>query len=778
MSKSTRKIIVHMIGNAHLDPVWLWPWQTGVDEAMATFRSAADRCDEYPEFIYTRGEAWLYQQVEKLDPDLFRRIKKLTRRGQWHVTGGQFIQPDANLPTDIGWKQQILHGQRYFQKKFRVGPRVGYNVDTFGHPGSLPDILAAHDYTGYVFHRPAPHQLKLPAQSFRWRGIGGGEVIGFRIVPCYVTRSDDLYGQIMLTLEAADRELGHTMCFYGVGNHGGGPTKGNIEYILNNRDAFPGAELRFSTPEAFFEAVAGTKRKLPVVTGELQMTFPGCYSVMHDIKQNQHHGERLLEQAEKVIDAFPGRPGERRDQARRLDAAWEDLLFTQFHDILAGTSIDAAWPSVRAKQGRARIAGEEIVLEATRRWALRNLPAVNHQQVAVLNSDNKPWEDWLECEPFLDFDHWGNRWISDARGRPVEFQRIQPAGDIAFLNRILFKVEAPAGGVANYLIRDDAPPKQVRSPRRTTTALKAGKTSIGNGKVSLSLSPRGISGLRLGSAATNLLGAGGITLHQRKDKSDTWTFHQFNFPEPVAEKFQGSGWVVAENGPLRARVWNEGPIGESRARWTLSLFRDDPRVFMEIEVNFSAQYRLLQMPISLAGKPRDWVDAIPGGHLARPSDETEWPVQGWSRAKLGRVEMAVVSADAYSLSHYQKQWQWTLLRSPRMAWGGGDREAFPGGRDVFTDQGRHTFEFVLWPAKNLKPEVLHRAARRMVQKPVVFDRYDGMNRPPWGNAPPRTMWTGAEQRALKDGEMNHLNALPDAARPLEGLPRRKKKRRT
>src|ERR671915_66028 len=62
-------MLVHMIGNAHIDPVWLWPWQAGADEAIATMSFAADRCDEYPEFIFTRGEAWLYRQAERLRPD-------------------------------------------------------------------------------------------------------------------------------------------------------------------------------------------------------------------------------------------------------------------------------------------------------------------------------------------------------------------------------------------------------------------------------------------------------------------------------------------------------------------------------------------------------------------------------------------------------------------------------------------------------------------------------------------------------------------------------------
>ncbi|MDP9350534.1 MAG: hypothetical protein M3P51_03190 [Chloroflexota bacterium] len=171
-------MIVHMIGNAHIDPVWLWRWQAGVDEALATFRSAADRCDEYPEFIFTRGEAWLYAQVERLDPDLFARVQELVQRGQWHITGGQWIQPDANLPTRTGWRRQISIGRGYFQQRFRVTPNVGYNVDTFGHPRDAP----RHPGSGKVprlrlspSERPAstaprPH-LSL-ARSGGWRGVG------------------------------------------------------------------------------------------------------------------------------------------------------------------------------------------------------------------------------------------------------------------------------------------------------------------------------------------------------------------------------------------------------------------------------------------------------------------------------------------------------------------------------------------------------------------------------------------------------------------------------
>jgi len=44
------KTVVHMIGQAHLDLLWLWRWTEGRAEALATGRSAVDRLREYSDF--------------------------------------------------------------------------------------------------------------------------------------------------------------------------------------------------------------------------------------------------------------------------------------------------------------------------------------------------------------------------------------------------------------------------------------------------------------------------------------------------------------------------------------------------------------------------------------------------------------------------------------------------------------------------------------------------------------------------------------------------------
>ena len=63
-----------MIGNAHIDAVWLWQWQEGYQEVRATFRSALDRMEEYPDYVFTADSVAYFTWIAEHDPDLFERI--------------------------------------------------------------------------------------------------------------------------------------------------------------------------------------------------------------------------------------------------------------------------------------------------------------------------------------------------------------------------------------------------------------------------------------------------------------------------------------------------------------------------------------------------------------------------------------------------------------------------------------------------------------------------------------------------------------------------------
>jgi alpha-mannosidase len=393
-------------------------------------------------------------------------------------------------------------------------------------------------------------------------------------------------------------------------------------------------------------------------------------------------------------------------------------------------------------QGRARITAEEVLFSVTRRWSYRELPRVNEHQVVVINTDDQPFRGFVEAEPYLDFDDWRGRWLSDANGKAVPLQEVQPEAN-QLVPRILFRAEIGTRGSAQFQVRSDLQPRG-RAPQ---SKVSASKRQLSNGRLTVALGPGNISQITIGEK--KLLGRGGVGLHLRRDSTDTWTFHTDHWAEPIEARLAG-GWEVEESGPLRARARLEGRLRNSRVTWVVSLYAGELRLEIDLVVNFDERFTLLQMPVRLADRPSRRSDGIAGGSVARSPGPTEWPFLGWSRLRVGRTDIGFVTNDIYSHSVNGTLWQPTLLRSPKMAWGGG-RPATYSGRDHHTDQGVHRFRIDLWFAASSKDADLAAAARRQAQPLVVFDRYEGMDRPAWGPVPPRGLWGPAMLRNVAEG---------------------------
>jgi alpha-mannosidase len=290
---------LHMIGNAHIDPVWLWQWQEGFHEVLATFRSALDRMQEYPDFNFVSSSAAFYEWVEKSDPDMFAEIRERIAEGRWQVTGGWWIEPDCNLPSGESFARQALYAQRYFKEKFGVTARVGYNVDSFGHHGMLPQLLKKSGLEYYVFMRPMPHEKGLPARLFWWESDDGSRVLAYRLPYEYCTWGKGLEGHVHRC--AAELKAPHksNLCFYGVGDHGGGPTRENLDSIrrMNEDPQFPA--LVHGSLEGWFEQATQNIPSVPVVHDDLQHHASGCYSAHSGIKRWNRKAENILAAAEK-----------------------------------------------------------------------------------------------------------------------------------------------------------------------------------------------------------------------------------------------------------------------------------------------------------------------------------------------------------------------------------------------------------------------------------------------------------------------------------------------
>lgn len=332
---------LHLICNAHLDPVWQWEWEEGAAEALSTFRIAADFCEEYDSFVFCHNEALLYEWIEEYDPALFEHIRTLVKKGKWHIMGGWHLQPDCNMPSGEGFVRQILAGRKYFLEKFGVAPRVAVNVDPFGHSRGLVQILSKSGYDGYLFMRPDENFITLPASDFKWVGYDGSEVTAVRIHGGYNSGKGKAAEKVRAYVDKC-AEGDFFLCLWGIGNHGGGPSKKDLDdlEVLTKEMEAQGVSLIHSTPEQYIDEV-NQKRSLPTFDKGLKPWAVGCYTSQVRIKQRYRQTENTFLMTEAMA-SHAMLEGLMTYPEKELAEALYDLLTVQFHDILPGSSIQPA----------------------------------------------------------------------------------------------------------------------------------------------------------------------------------------------------------------------------------------------------------------------------------------------------------------------------------------------------------------------------------------------------------------------------------------------------
>lgn len=337
---------IHLICNAHIDPIWQWTWNEGISSLISTFKSAADLADEY-DYVFCHGESMLYEALEEYAPELFERIKMFVKAGKWHISGGWYLQPDCLMPCGETFVRQMAVGKAYFKEKFGVEPNVATNYDSFGHSVGLVQLMAKCGFKGYLICRPSMNRLQYPSRFFKWIAPDGSSVI--------VSQSPSYYSELgcaayKITSEISESGYGMLgaeqsvksqtaedvdYVLWGVGNHGGGPSRkdlGDIEKLQ-----IDGCELIHSSPEALFgdDVSVGGEMKTSLVT-----VMPGCYSSMARIKQGYRRTENLFYATEKLL-AAAALYGFKYDLSPLKDAE-KKLLLSSFHDVLPGTCIEDA----------------------------------------------------------------------------------------------------------------------------------------------------------------------------------------------------------------------------------------------------------------------------------------------------------------------------------------------------------------------------------------------------------------------------------------------------
>ncbi len=415
---------IHLISNAHIDPTWQWEWEEGAAAAVSTFRTAADFCEVYGDYVFNHNEVLLYQWVEEYEPELFARIQKLVREGKWHIMGGWYLQPDCNMPSGESFMRQIAVGRTYFQEKFGVTPTTAINFDSFGHSRGLVQILEKNGYDSYIHTRPAPDFCRLPGDTYEWVGYDGSRVTAFR-ANCYGNGFGQLEGRIRSLIDHFPED-DFTLLLWGMGDHGGGASRSDLEAIPRLRREFPQIELIQSTPEAYFAQWKKSRNHTACHRGDLNPWAPGCYTSQIRIKQKYRQLESQYFMTEKMAAAALLQ-NLIQDPRKELEEALRDMLMAQFHDYLTGSSVQ----SVEEMGLRILNHGLEIVsrIKARAFFALaQGQEKAEDDEIPILifNPHPYPVEDDFSCEFMLWDQNWSDRFylpnVLDENGRPLPAQ--------------------------------------------------------------------------------------------------------------------------------------------------------------------------------------------------------------------------------------------------------------------------------------------------------------------------------------------------------------------
>lgn len=699
---------IHLIGNAHLDPIWLWRWQEGCGEVLQTFRSAVDRIKEYKGFVFTCSSASYYKWVEEIDPELFEEITKLVKKGKWVPVNGWWVQPDCNMPSGESFARQALYSQLYYYEKFGKICTTGYNVDSFGHNAMMPQILVNGGMKCYVMMRPGMHEnAEIPENLFWWDSADGSRVLTYRIPMGYAETGTKGIDRALANLNERADKTGHgMMLFYGVGNHGGGPTKGDIEHLKKlEEDGF--YELEFSSPDDFFDEFCASRVDIPSWNDELQHHASGCYSATSMVKQLNRKAEYWLQNAEKwntVASSISNLPA----STLAFGEAWKEVCFNQFHDILCGCSIMEAYDDVRDTMGHAmsiaakeenkamlKIAGQVNTwldgvsdsVSCNERHHCRNLKFP--RPVIVFNPLS------FEAESAVRTYHPSAK-VTDCDGNEVIFQNVRSSRSNDSHLDTEFIAKVPALGYAVYWLWH-ADSEGVECGIKSTD-VSADGLAIENKylKVVFDEKTGGIKSLISKEDGYDYVG-GEFCVPTIIDNSepDTWAHNIFKFNKEIA-KMELKSIELVENGLARAVVRVKHIYNGSYLTQDFILASGSKMLRVKCRTLWQEPLTMLKMPVTIKGENPISTYEIPAGFIKRPCNGEEEPALTWGDITAEGRGVALISDAKYSYDCADNTLRLTLLRNSIFADHYSDR---PAADFTYTDEGLHRFEYAVYPHK-------------------------------------------------------------------------------
>ena len=704
-----KQFTVRAIGNSHIDMAWLWPWTETVEVVRNTFRSALDLMREYPDFKFTMSSARTYEWMQEKYPDLFQEIQQRVKEGRWEVVGGMWVEPDLNMPAGESLVRQILVGKRYFQKNFGVDIHIGWNPDSFGYNWQLPQIYKKSGIDYFVTSKLlwATDYTHFPYRLFWWEAPDGSRLLTYfpheyandfnaeQITKDFSFYAPSIYGPRLM-------DAPQMLYLYGVGDHGGGPTRtmlDNANRLRQPTTVFP--KVEFTTARDFF---ADLQKELPhlqvpIWRDELYFEYHrGVFTTQSETKRRIRRDEDLMLDAEKYasVASLFGRSYPQDE----FELAWKNLLFDHFHDIMPGSGIAVNYLEAQRNLEDVARAGNQIMEGAFSEIGSH----INTQgagiPIVVFNSLSWPRTEVIEIETQLPAAAKQVE-VLDSAGRRVKSQllTIEPGTSRAHL---LVLTHTPALGYETYFLQ------AVAKPASSGSSLKAAQDLLENEFLRVRVDPQTgcITSLFDKTSQTEALApsetdSGGPTnsvcgnlLQAFRDQPKQWDawnidadFEQQHWDLDKADEVK-----LVENGPLRAVIRVKQHFQNSTFTQDITLYAGVPHVDVKMQADWHEKHILLKVAFPLSAHNDKATFEIPYGSIERPTTRRtpaeqarfEVPAQRWADLSDSKHGFSLLNDCKYGYDAKGNVLRLSLLRSPEWP-------------DPHADEGHHVFIYSLYP---------------------------------------------------------------------------------
>ncbi|MEH2348380.1 MAG: alpha-mannosidase [Nostoc sp.] len=687
-----QKSKIFLLGHAHLDLAWLWPVSETWNAAQNTFESVLKLQEDFPELIFCHSTPALYAWIEEHRPDLFQAIQAQVAAGRWEVIGGMWVELELNLISGESIVRQLLYGQRYIQEKFGQLSTIVWVPDTFGFCATLPQFFANAGIEYFVTQKLRWNDTtKFDYGAFWWRSPDGSEVFSLMSAP--IGESIDPVRMASYALEwQSQTGLSESLWLPGVGDHGGGPTRDMLETAQRWQKSPVFPDLEFTTAEKYLQQISKGVRSsdsssFPIWNDELYLEFHrGCYTTHADQKRWNRRCENLLYEAELFATLATVSCGVTYPKAE-IEAAWKQVLFQQFHDILPGSSITQVYTDALPQWQQVEQVGTKILQESLFAIASHITPSEpptpESLPIFVFNSLN-----WQRSEV-----------VSISLPTPEEWQIYDPSGKqlVSQLSEpstlLFFAPEIPPVGYRIFWLSPSSP-SSPPSPSLLPDWILENEFL----RVVIDPDTGDLSSVFDKTYQRELLSGAGNQLQAFKDSGqywDAWNIDPNYAQHPLpSTNLQSIQWL--EQGSVQSRVRVVRQLGESEFCQDYILQVGSSLLKIATTVNWQEDHVLVKAAFPLNIEADFATYEIPCGAIRRstksqtPAEQAKWEVPALRWADLttetqqGIHGVSLLNDCKYGYDSKPNQLRLTLLRSSNWP----DSEA---------DKGFHEFTYTFYP---------------------------------------------------------------------------------